>query len=335
MHPRLAILMSAYNCVEYIVEAIDSVLSQDYGNFQFYIVDDASTDGTFELLEELAQKDKRICLTHHQTRMGLTCHLNQLLQNVDTELVGRMDADDLSLPGRFREQIDYLDTHAEVGVLGTSTRILSSDGAWLYSYRLPSDHFWIANQLRAGQNVITHGSVIMRRKVLETLQPPVFRPPVAQDLDLWLRLIDHTTFAILPFEGYAKRLGVQTITYKYGHSRDQRKAYLLKIYEAERNGLPSPSIDEIQSTFATFLRDAEQNVTDAADIGMIIESYKNYVVQGQTQQARELLRNSSLSRRQQAMMWSLSWLPTTFFNRLQQMRQHKLDPLARYRVYPS
>lgn len=183
--------MSVFNAEDFIQEAVGSVLQQTFSDFEFIIVDDASTDGTLQRLR--SYRDTRIRIFCNEINMGLTRSLNKGLEFVQGEYIARMDADDISFPDRFQEQKNFLDAHPEVGVCGTWVRVMDTD----IEYRYYADHSTIVSKLLLG-NAFAHPSVMMRKSVLDAhglKYDETFR--YAQDYDLWVRLAEHTKLANL------------------------------------------------------------------------------------------------------------------------------------------
>ena len=115
--PSVSVIMSVHNGAEFLSEAVESILSQTYADFDFIIVDDASVDDSTQILADYAVADKRISLLRNESKRGLAASLNLALE-VAAPLVVRMDADDISLPGRLTLQKKLMDEHPEVAVLG-------------------------------------------------------------------------------------------------------------------------------------------------------------------------------------------------------------------------
>lgn len=113
---KVTVLMPTYNVAPYVKEAIDSVLHQTFGDFILLVVDDASTDNTLEVVRTI--DDPRIRIAAFPNNVGLADNLNRGLDMIDTELMARMDGDDIALPHWLQSEIDYLDAHPEVGVCG-------------------------------------------------------------------------------------------------------------------------------------------------------------------------------------------------------------------------
>src|SRR5262249_28306156 len=112
----LTVTLPVYNAMPYLPAAVDSILGQTYGDFEFRIIDDDSTDGSTEYLHSL--RDPRIKLTVHQNR-GLGTTLNELFRNSCTKYVARMDADDVCDPHRLEKQMRFLRDRPDVVMLGT------------------------------------------------------------------------------------------------------------------------------------------------------------------------------------------------------------------------
>src|SRR5438045_8388133 len=124
---KVSVLMSVYNGQEFLCEAIESVSTQSYRDFEFLIIDDGSTDGTPEILRKYAAADERIRVHRHENR-GRAESLNVGIELARGEYIARMDADDVALPERLRQQLEFLEGHPDVGLLGGAFELISSRG---------------------------------------------------------------------------------------------------------------------------------------------------------------------------------------------------------------
>ena len=106
--------MAVYNGMPYLTVAVESILAQTYKNFEFIIVDDASTDKSRKYLKSL--KDKRISLLRNNKNLGLAASLNRGLKRAGGEYIARMDADDISLPQRFEVQLNFMNASNDPNV---------------------------------------------------------------------------------------------------------------------------------------------------------------------------------------------------------------------------
>lgn len=108
--------MPTYNVAPYVKEAVESVLRQSYDDFELLVIDDASTDGTLDVV--YAIDDPRIRIVQNERNLGLADNLNRGLSLINTELVARMDGDDIAEPHWLKSEIDFLDAHPDIGICG-------------------------------------------------------------------------------------------------------------------------------------------------------------------------------------------------------------------------
>jgi glycosyltransferase involved in cell wall biosynthesis len=195
--PAISVIMSVYNSARYLYAAVESILNQDFNDFEFIIVNDGSTDNSGEILVRLAQRDPRIRVISRENR-GLVTSLNELVASARAPLLARMDADDVAMPRRLSLQHSYMMQNPDVGVLGTNTHELDENGrvyACIDFY--PNDHTGIEAMLHRHPPVC-HPSVMMRTALVRDNggYRAAFRH--AEDYDLWLRLFRVTEIRNLP-----------------------------------------------------------------------------------------------------------------------------------------
>jgi len=106
--PTISVIMSVFNGELYLLEAIESIISQTFEDFQFIIINDGSTDNSLEIIKEYESKDSRI-MAITQKNIGLTKSLNIAISLAKGKYIARMDADDISLPHRFETQLPWLE----------------------------------------------------------------------------------------------------------------------------------------------------------------------------------------------------------------------------------
>lgn len=180
--PEVSVLMSVYNGERYLREAIDSILSQTFQNFEFIIINDGSIDGTNQILE--SYNDPRIIIIH-QENIGLSKSLNKGLRLSCGEFIARMDCDDISLPQRLEKQLLLMDREPEIGVCGTWIKTIGSDSEEVWNY--PASPHEIRCRL-IFESVIAHPSVMLRRSLFEEFNLTYDEKfNQAQDYDLWVR----------------------------------------------------------------------------------------------------------------------------------------------------
>ncbi len=190
--------MAVWNNGRYVAEAIESILAQTFGDFEFLIVDDGSTDDSGAIIDDYAARDPRIRAVH-QANQGFVASLNHMLAQARAPLVARMDGDDRCTPDRLERQYAFLAGHPDHGVIGTQTIYFDDSGReWPMRRTYPLDHVaFLAALERPGTPLMNHASVLMRTDILRQVggYRPQFRH--CEDLDLWLRLSEVTRLASL------------------------------------------------------------------------------------------------------------------------------------------
>ena len=163
--PKITVLMPVYNAERYVGEAIESILRQTFADFEFLILNDGSTDGSAAILRQYAQSDQRIRFYDFTENAGLIARLNQGIDLAQGEYLARMDADDLSLPERFAKQVQYLDDHPRVAIVGSFAKLIDQAGVLkgtMLRWDIP-DH-WLQTHLFWG-NPFIHPSIMGRTRV--------------------------------------------------------------------------------------------------------------------------------------------------------------------------
>ena len=177
------------NGERYLEEAVQSVLQQTYRDFELCIYNDGSTDRTGELINELSRSDSRVCLKEGPP-VGITKALNALAEQVTSPLIARMDADDISHPGRFESQLRYLDQHPECVALGGQIELIDEQGRVTGSCTYPQEHASITCSHLDGVTQMAHPATMIRRDAFEEVGGYNASLRYAQDLDLWIKLAE-------------------------------------------------------------------------------------------------------------------------------------------------
>lgn len=179
----ISVILPAYNAEKYLRQAVDSILSQTYRNFELLLIDDGSTDSTPQIIS--GYKDERIVAIRNEKNLGLIATLNKGIKLSKGEFIARMDADDISLPQRFEKQLEYFAKHPKVAACGT----------WYYSFNGSSSKRIVkddADWLRANllfTSCLCHPSTMIRKGVL-TGNTIKYHEEYkhAEDYDLWIEI---------------------------------------------------------------------------------------------------------------------------------------------------
>ncbi len=183
----ISVLMSVYNeKIEWLEQAVDSILHQSYSNFEFIIVvDNPSIPKHIEdYIEKKRNKDSRIVILYNKANLGLPSSLNRGIAIAKGKYIARMDADDIALPERLEKEIEYLEKH-DVDMVSTNALIIDEESNLLQKRESTLEN---PMELLRFSNNIVHPSVMMRSAVIRKVGG--YRNfKRSQDYDLWLRLI--------------------------------------------------------------------------------------------------------------------------------------------------
>lgn len=209
--PTISVIMPVRNARLYVKRAIDSILDQTFSCFELIILDDASADGTDEVLKEIAKNDSRILLMRNEKRYGVTKTLNIGLGRATGRYIARQDADDWSAKRRFETQLAYLEQNPQLGLVGTWINHVDSSGALLRVKKWPETSEAIRQAL-VHVNVITHGSILGRYELFSRCggYREVFK--VSQDRDLWLRATEQFALGNVPETLYSLRIHKESVS---------------------------------------------------------------------------------------------------------------------------
>ncbi len=200
--PKVTVLMSVYNGQDFLEEAIESILEQSYGDFEFLIID----DGSIEPLDRLPDqyKDNRIAVRRHKN-MGLTRSLNKGLGLARGEYIARMDADDVSLPNRLEAQVHELDANRRLDLVGCFFDIIDGENRLIERKELIIDPVYRLWRLQFHNNY-GHGTVMLRKKSVLKAGSYDENLSYAQDYDLWSRISTRHNTTIIPDVLYLYRM---------------------------------------------------------------------------------------------------------------------------------
>jgi len=240
--PTVSVIMSVYNGEKYTPEAVESILAQTFGDFEFILIDDGSTDGSKAILENYANRDPRVRLISRPNK-GLTKTLNEGLGLARGDFLARMDADDISLPQRFEKQVAFLREHPECVCVGARVLRVDPYGSPLSESDHKLTHEEIDHQLmEEGLGwAITHPVAMMRREPVATVGGYREQFKTSQDLDLWLRLAEVGRLANLPEILLKYRYHPESVGFTKFEEQRRVKSIILQDAYARRGRTPPPA----------------------------------------------------------------------------------------------
>lgn len=191
--PRISVLLPVRNAAPYLGASLASLWRQTFADFEVVAVDDGSTDGSGEILDRAAAREPRLRVVHARHR-GLPATLNAAWAAARSPLLARHDADDVAHRRRFELQAAYLRDHPRVAVVGCRVRLFpaAAVGAgmrrWVLWHNRLLTHEEMAREVLIDSPLV-HGTALIRRKWIEGAGGWT-EEPWAEDLDLWIRLLE-------------------------------------------------------------------------------------------------------------------------------------------------
>jgi glycosyltransferase involved in cell wall biosynthesis len=207
--PEITVLMPAYNAQKYIGEAIESVLSQTFENFELLIINDGSTDQTSQLI--LSYTDERIRVIN-QDNKGIAIALNNGLNYAKSNLIARFDADDICLPQRLEIQYNFMKANPTYSLIGSGVDYIDIDKNHVFTHLPEANTYSEIRQLNYTTCPFIHSSVCYKKEVVMKYGGYNAYAYTFEDHLLWLKLLQHEEAYNLPQSLIKVRLNPESIT---------------------------------------------------------------------------------------------------------------------------
>lgn len=234
MKPKISVIMSVYSGMPFLKEAVESILRQTYKNFEFIIVDDASTDDSWSYLKGL--KDRRIKLIKNKKNLGLAASLNIALKTARGEYIARMDADDVSKPERLATQLEFLEKNRDIDMCGSYVSVIDENGKKIGQIKKPLTDIKIKKEL-FWLTPLLHPTWFAKREVFRKLNGYDKKWDYVEDFEFLIRAKDFKMVNIpkylLLFRSQKERRSQKTIEEIYRKSLKLRQ----KIFKEQKLGL--------------------------------------------------------------------------------------------------
>lgn len=251
--PLVSVVMPVYNAAPFLEEAIKSVLRQSFKDFEFILINDGSTDESGNIIKGF--EDERISY-HYQPNAGVAATLNAGIQLAKGKYIWRHDADDTSLPNKLGKQVEFLEANASYALCATQIAFMTEAGKIAYKFRQPRNSYFNDSSFVEVQrehfnpySPITHATVLIRKDVLMQLGGFRTEFKTAEDVDLWLRLIQHHKAVVLNDCSYFVRLNKTSITQVHGWKNEFFRNLAFQYYDQrEKEG-----VDDLQKGLTVIL----------------------------------------------------------------------------------
>lgn len=243
MSPTLTAIVPVYNGMPFLKETVESLLNQTYQDFQLLIVDDGSTDGSRDYLKSI--DDPRLDLIFNAENQGLCRSLNQgILHHAKSDLIARLDQDDLALPSRLAEQFAFMQHHPHyAGVLCQVSRIGAKGQEFGY-YLTPNSQSPIEDYHLDRYGFIVHSTFMFRRQ--QFLRVGGYRSSLypVDDVDLLLRLWEKYPLAVINKPLVKYRIHSQASSFNTFWMMQNKTRYALEMHHHRQQGMPELTFDD-------------------------------------------------------------------------------------------
>ena len=187
--PFITVFTPNYNCSEYISETIESIINQTYTNFEYIIIDDCSEDDSWSIIQNYANKDKRIKAYRNNTNLNVVKTRNRgfKLRYPHSKYFAIIDSDDIALSTRLENQVDFLEKNPDYGLVGSNIIITNKNSQNIGFRKYPSSNKKI-KKIIVRYNPIAQSSVTLRTEVVKQVGNYTTKWIFCEDYDYWLRV---------------------------------------------------------------------------------------------------------------------------------------------------
>ena len=269
--PLITVVLPVYNGEKYLSEAIDSILTQTFADFELITINDGSTDDSLQILRKYEQRDSRIRVIARENR-GLATTLNDSVDIARGEWVARMDQDDIALPHRFERQLAWL---KEIGA--------DISGSWVRRFGSPDKR---VVRLRQTDEAIkmemlfcspfAHPAVMMRTTLLKQLRYNKACEK-AEDYDLWVRAAEagwkmtNVPEVLLLYRVHNAQISSRTANLQQQQGQEIRRRYWEFVFDSMR--LNKRWINGSLKIFESTLSEVDMDVVDASFTELLLHSH--------------------------------------------------------------
>lgn len=242
--PEVLVVMPVFNALPYLGEAVDSILQQTWTSYKFLIIDDGSTDGSYEYLKTLT--DPRVRL-ERQEHGGPGVAMNHALQHAIHEgipFLARMDADDLSAPTRLQKQLAWIKTHPDSAALSSNCTYIDTSGKVIGTSTVPITPAHVAKEIDRGLRGLIQGASLFRVESLAAIGGYRFHIPQAEDTDLFLRLSEKFDLSNLGETLYQIRVHPGSLSLANLEQNLHYHLYALRCHRLRLASKPEPSFED-------------------------------------------------------------------------------------------
>jgi len=194
--PILSVLMPVFNSELFVAEAIESILNQTFKDFEFLILDDASTDKSLEIVKDFEKKDSRIKVYQNEKNLGVVTSRNKLIELSKGKYIAWLDSDDIAIENRLEKEIKFLEEHTEIGMVGAYPIIIDEFGNKIREWLFETDPQKLKIELFFHSPFLSSSVMIKKSYLPQNFYESRFS--VAEDFDLYSKISENSYAANIP-----------------------------------------------------------------------------------------------------------------------------------------
>jgi glycosyltransferase involved in cell wall biosynthesis len=261
MKPRLTVLMPVFNAEKFLFEAVESILNQTFADFEFLIIDDASIDSSAEIVASF--KDSRIRLIKNKENAGISAALNKGIEISQTDLIARMDADDISYPSRLEKQFAFFEANPECALLSAWAREIDADKKPILTEKWASAGYYYNLTFECR---IYHPTVMYRRAAVKDCG--MYSRHFCEDYDLWWKIsrkykIDNLEEVLLDYRSTGESLSRVAKKNEYKNAQTEQVLRNIRYYTNGDFTLSSEELEALRYNLEPLLKAGNLNkITD-------------------------------------------------------------------------
>jgi len=285
--PLVSIIMPAFNAEKYIAEAIESIISQTYTNWELLIADDGSADNTQQIISEYEKKESRIKTNHNSENIGYLRTCNKLFKLCKGDYITFQDADDWSDPNRIKKQLNVFLKDASLGICGTWAKYYNLEGAIIKDKITETEHEGISTKILE-RSQFCGASIMIKREVIDKVgvYKDFFHRIGNEDYDWSMRIVEQFKAANIPEFLYNVRVTTGSVSKRIGSCRKFFSDKIAVFLALERLTYDCDSLNSnsqallnkyIESLEEPFIKDKSKKFREAAFTNYHSKLYKQSI----------------------------------------------------------
>lgn len=243
--PLVSVVMPVFNAEKFVGQAIESILNQTLTDFEFIIVNDASTDNSLQIVNSYKKKDNRIRVFNNKKNLHMSKSLNLGIDQTRADFIARMDQDDISVPERLEIQYEFLRSHPNIVIVGNDISLIDVNNAIIGNRTYPTTSDQL-KKIMFRYSPFAHPTIMIKKDVYCKIGKYDGAKYPCEDIDFWFRLGRKYEFASIPIpllkyrvnivsSSHSNVLGTEIMGFKIKINAIKKYGYKPTVYDIVYN----------------------------------------------------------------------------------------------------